>query len=76
MRLTSPKLIAIGEVKSGSHRSTVACHHWPCHGTHLSMPEVISRSLNFEKPVGVLGLGAALNRERAEPTSEPALQGN
>ena len=36
------------------------------------MPEVISRSLNFEKPVGVVGLGDALKRDRAEPTSEPA----
>ena len=38
---------------------------------HLSMPEVISRSLNLEKPVGVAG-AAALNRDLAEPTSEPA----
>ncbi len=36
------------------------------------MPDVISRSLNLENPVGVVGLGAALNRDRAEPTSEPA----
>ena len=35
------------------------------------MPEVISRSLNLEKPVGVVG-AVALKRDRAEPTSEPA----
>ena len=38
---------------------------------HLSMPEVISTSLNLENPVGVVAAGDALKRDLAEPTSEP-----